>query len=396
MTKPVRKPRGRLFFANPGPTNIPDSILRAMGHHTVDFMDAEFMGMFQHCVAGVKAILKTTQHVFFYAGSGHAAWEASLVNVFSPGETLLILESGNFSESWGKMAGNLGIKVETLAGDWSKGPNMAELQALLAADKDHKIKAVGAVHNETSTGVTVPLADVRRAMDAAGHPALLLADTISSLGSIDFRFDEWGVDVAVGGSQKGLMLPTGMSFTGVSDKAMEAHKSSTLPKSYFNWTMMLGRPHKSFIGTVPANFFFGLRESIRLIEEEGLENVYARHSRLAEAVRRCVRHWSGNNGPRLFCEDPSRFSDSVTAVVMPEGFDSEVIRKITAQKFNVSIGGGLARLGGKVFRIGHLGDLNEPMILGTLAVVEMALKIAGVPHAPGGVDAAMSYLADAA
>jgi alanine-glyoxylate transaminase/serine-glyoxylate transaminase/serine-pyruvate transaminase len=396
MTKPVRKPRGRLFFANPGPTNIPDSILRAMGHHTVDFMDAEFMAMFQHCVVGVKAILKTKQHVFFYAGSGHAAWEASLVNVFSPGDTLLILESGNFSESWGKMAVNLGIKVETLSADWSKGPNMAELQALLAADKDHKIKAVGVVHNETSTGVTLPLADVRRAMDAAGHPALLLADTISSLGSIDFRFDEWGVDVAVGGSQKGLMLPTGMSFTGVSDKAMEAHKSSSLPKSYFNWTMMLGRPHKSFIGTVPANFFFGLRESLRLIEEEGLENVYARHSRLAEAVRRCVRHWSGNNGPRLFCEDPSRFSDSVTAVVMPEGFDSEVIRKITAQKFNVSIGGGLARLGGKVFRIGHLGDLNEPMILGTLAVVEMALKIAGVPHAPGGVDAAMSYLADAA
>jgi alanine-glyoxylate transaminase/serine-glyoxylate transaminase/serine-pyruvate transaminase len=208
--------------------------------------------------------------------------------------------------------------------------------------------------------------------------------------------DEWGIDAAVGGSQKGLMLPTGLSFTGVSAKALAAHKTSTLPKHYFNWTNMLTRPHKSFIGTVPANFFFGLAESLRLIEEEGLDHVFARHARLAEAVRRCVRHWSGNGGVRLFCEDPSRLSDSVTAIRMPDGHDADAVRRTAMQRFNVSIGGGLGSLGGKVFRIGHLGDLNEPMILGTLAVVEMALKINAVPHTPGGVDAAMTWLAEAA
>ena len=392
----VAKPRGRLFFANPGPTNIPDSILRAVSHHTVDFMDADFIALYNQCVEGVKRVLKTKQHLFFYTGSGHAAWEACLVNLLSPGDKILIVETGHFSQDWGRMAVALGVKVETVAADWRTGADIANVRAALAADTAHTIKAIGCVHNETSTGMTLPIAEIRAALDATGHPALLLADTISSLGSIDFRMDEWGVDAAVGGSQKGLMLPTGLSFTGVSDKALEAHKSSTLPKHYLNWTAMMGRPHKSFIGTVPTAFFYGLQESLRLIEEEGLEHLFARHSRLGEAVRRCVRHWSGNNGPQLFCRTPSRLSDSVTAVLMPEGFSADAVRKTALSKFNVSIGGGLSTLNGKVFRIGHMGDLNEPMILGTLATVEMALTINNVPHTPGGVDAAMDYLVKAA
>jgi alanine-glyoxylate transaminase/serine-glyoxylate transaminase/serine-pyruvate transaminase len=385
--------RGRLFFANPGPTNIPDSILKAVSHHTVDFNDASFMTLYAECVAGLQRVLKTTQQVMFYTASGHGAWEASLVNLLSPGDTILVLETGNFSESWGRMAEGFGVKVQTLSADWRRGVDMAALRATLAADDAHVIRAVCVVHNETSTGVTLPIAQVRAALDATGHPALLLADTISSLGCIDFRMDEWGVDAVVGGSQKGLMLPTGLSFTGVSEKAMAAHKRSTLPKVYMDWTRMLARPHKSFIGTVPVSFFFGLRESLHLIEEEGLEEVFARHSRLAEAVRRCVRHWSGNNGPQLYCLDPSRVSDSVTGVLMPEGFDADAVRKTAFERFNVSLGGGLSRLGGKLFRIGHMGDLNEPMVLGTLASVEMALKIQGVPHSAGGVDAAMAFLA---
>ena len=392
---PSRIARGRLFFANPGPTNIPDSILHAVAHSTVDFMSPEFLALYDNCMEGMKRVLKTRQNVFFYTASGHGAWEAALVNLLSPGDTLLIIETGYFSLGWAEMATALGVNVQTVAADWRQGVDMAAVEAALAADTEHKIKAVGVVHNETATGVALPIQDVRAALDATSHPALLMADTISSLACFDFRMDEWGVDVAVGGSQKGLMLPTGMSFTGVSDKAMAAHKLSTMPKHYLNWTAMLGRRHKSFIGTVPISFFYGLAESLRLIEEEGLDEVFARHHRLAEATRRAVKAWAGNNGPQLFCLDPARYSDSVTAILMPEGFNAEAIRKICHERFNVSLGGGLGLLGGKVFRIGHLGDLNEPMILGTLAVVEMALAIAGVPHAKGGVDAAMEYLAAA-
>jgi alanine-glyoxylate transaminase/serine-glyoxylate transaminase/serine-pyruvate transaminase len=392
-----KKPaRGRLFFANPGPTNIPDSILRAVSQPTLDFMSPGFLELYDECMAGLKRILKTKQHIFFYTASGHGAWEAALVNVMSPGDTLLVVESGYFSAGWAEMGEALGIKIQTVKADWRRGADFEAVKAALAADKDHIIKAVGVVHNETATGVALPIMPIREALDATGHPALLMADTISSLGSFDFRMDDWGIDVVVGGSQKGLMLPTGMSFTGVSDKALAVHKTSTMPKHYLNWTAMMGRRHKSFIGTVPITFFFGLKESLRLIEEEGLDEVFARHHRLAEATRRAVRAWSGNNGPQLFCLDPARFSDSVTAVLMPEGFNAEAVRKVCFDRFNVSIGGGLGPLGGKVFRIGHLGDLNEPMILGTLAAVEMALQIAGVPHTKGGVDAAMSYLAEAA
>jgi alanine-glyoxylate transaminase/serine-glyoxylate transaminase/serine-pyruvate transaminase len=391
-----RLPRGRQFFANPGPTNIPDSILHAVAHVTVDFNDPAFLAVYDRCVAGLKRVLRTEQALFMYTGSGHAAWEASMVNLFSPGDTLLVIESGYFSENWARMAQDLGLVVRSVAADWRRGADIGAVEAALAADTAHEIKAVCAVHNETATGMVLPLRAMRAAMDATGHPALLLADTISSLGSLDFRMDEWGVDVAVGGSQKGLMLPTGMSFTGVSAKAMAAHATSRLPKSYFNWTNMLARRHRSFVGTVPTSLFYGLEEALRLIEEEGLEQVFARHARLAEAVRRCVRHWSGNDGPQLFCLSPDRYSDSVTAILLPEGHDAERVRRIALEAFNVSLGGGLGRLGGKVFRIGHLGDLNEPMILGTLASVEMALRLAGVPHNPGGVAAAMDWLAEAA
>ena len=392
-TKPPQgKARGRLFFANPGPTNIPDSILHAIGHVAVDFHDPDFVKMYDECWEAILRIMKTTQHMFMYTGSGHAAWEAALVNTLSPGDTVLIPETGAFSLSWGSMAADLGIKVQKVECDWRQGVDFATLTAILKADTAGTIKAVCAVQNETSTGMHLPIDQVRAAMDAAGHGALLMVDTISSLGCMDVRMDEWRLDVVVGGSQKGLMLPTGMAFTGVSDKAMKAAESSTMPKHYLNWKAMASRKQRSFIGTVPTNQFFGLRESIRLIEEEGLENVFARHTRLARAVRACVRHWSGNNGPQLYCTNPTRESDSVTAILMPEGFDAEAIRKTTMQRFNVSLGGGLSKLGGKVFRIGHLGDLNEPMILGTLAAVEMALQINGVPHAPGGVAAAMASL----
>jgi len=387
------KPRGRQFFANPGPTNIPDSVLHAVAHVTVDFNDPAFLGVYDACVAGLKRVLKTEQELFFYTASGHGAWEASLVNLLSAGDHVLVLETGYFSESWAKMAADLGIEVRTLAADWRRGIDMAALRAALAEDSGHRIKAVCVVHNETATGMMIPLPEVRAALDATGHPALFLADTISSLGSLDFRMDEWGVDICVGGSQKGLMLPTGMSFTGVSAKAMAAHATSTLPKHYFNWTNMLARRHRSFVGTVPTSFFYGLRESLRLIEqEEGLENVIARHTRLARAVRAAVQHWSGNAGPTLFCQNPDRYSDSVTAVLMPDGQDAEALRALCLQRFNVSLGAGLGPLRGRVFRIGHLGDLNEPMVLGTLATVELAMGMLGTPHAPGGVGAAIAAL----
>ena len=391
---PSSKPRGRQFFANPGPTNIPDSILRAIDRPTIDFMDPEFVAVYEACFAGVKRVLRTSQHVFMYTASGHGAWEATLLNLFSPGDTVLMLDSGYFSLQWGVMAEKHGLEVRTVTADWRRGVDLADVAAALQADTAHKIRAVCVVHNETSTGVVLPLADIRAAMDAAGHPALLLADTISSLGSMDFRMDDWRVDAVVGGSQKGLMLPTGMSFTGVSDKALEAHKTARLARHYFDWTPMLARAHHSFIGTVPTSIFYGLAESLRLIEEEGLDEVLARHHRLAEAVRRAVRVWSGNDGPQLYCTDPGRLSDSVTAIWMPDGHDAEAVRATARNRFNVSLGGGLGKLGGRVFRIGHLGDLNEPMILGTLGAVELSLRANQVPHGKGGVEAAMDFLAE--
>jgi alanine-glyoxylate transaminase / serine-glyoxylate transaminase / serine-pyruvate transaminase len=391
MTPP--KPRGRHFFANPGPTNIPDSILRAIDRPTIDFHDPDFREVFDACFAGVKRVLRTEHRLFLYTASGHGAWEASLANLFCPGDTILIVESGYFSDEWAKMARALGLEVRMVTADWRHGVDIAAVEAALSEDHAHVIKAVCVVHNETATGMFIPLPEMRAAIDAARHPALLLVDTISSLGSLDFRMDEWKIDAVVGGSQKGLMLPTGLSFTAASPKAMEAHRRATLGRFYFDWSVMLGRDLQSFVGTIPVNAFYGLKEALRLLEEEGLQHVYARHLRLAEAVRRCVRMWAGNDGPQLFCTNPGRYSNSVTAVWMPEGHDADALRTTTRQRFNVSLGGGLGKLRGRVFRIGHMGDLNEPMVLGTLGAVEMALQMNAVPHGNGGVDAAMEYLA---
>jgi alanine-glyoxylate transaminase / serine-glyoxylate transaminase / serine-pyruvate transaminase len=389
-----QKARGRHFFANPGPTNIPDSVLRALDRPSIDFNDADFVPVYEASFAGVKKVLRTQQHVFMYNASGHGAWEASLTNLLSPGDTIVVLESGYFSDEWAAMARAHGLEVKTIQADWRVGVDVADLRRVLAEDSAHVIKAVCVVHNETSTGMMIPLPAVRAAIDAVRHPALFLVDTISSLGSLEFRMDDWQVDCVVGGSQKGLMLPTGLSFTGVSDKALAAHASAKLPRFYFDWTMMMKRAQKSFIGTIPVNVFYGLREPTRLLEEEGLDNVVARHARLGEATRRAVRVWAGNNGPSLFCLSPDRLSDSVTAVVMPDGFNGDALRKTVRDRFNVSLGGGLGKLGGKIFRIGHLGDLNEPMLLGALAAVEMGMRIEGIPHGRGGVEAAMAFLSE--
>lgn len=389
--------RGRQFFANPGPTNIPDSVLRAIDRPTIDFHDPEFVAVYEEVAAGLKRVIGTAHHLFMYTGSGHAAWEATLTNLLSAGETILVVESGYFSEEWSKMAAAHQVEVRTVSADWRNGVEIAKVKAALLEDRAHVIKAVCVVHNETATGLHIPLPDIRRAMTEAGHPALLLVDTISSLGSLEFRMDAWGIDGLVGGSQKGLMCPTGMSFTAVSDKGMEAHRRAKLARFYFDWSLMLTRkPHMSFVGTVPVNTFYGLRESLRLIEEEGLEALVSRHAYLAEGVRRAVRAWSGNNGPQLFCLNPARYSDSVTAVWMPDGSDAEAVRRTARQRYNVSLGGGLGKLGGRVFRIGHMGDLNEPMVLGALTAVEMSLRSSGIPHGRGGVEAAMEWYAQAA
>jgi alanine-glyoxylate transaminase/serine-glyoxylate transaminase/serine-pyruvate transaminase len=293
------------------------------------------------------------------------------------------------------MAVNLGIKVETIAADWRKGADVSRLAERLAKDKAHEIRAVLTVHNETATGMVLPVADIRRAMDEAKHPALLLSDTISSLASIEYKMDAWGVDVTVGGSQKGLMLPTGMSLTGVSNKALDVSRKNKAPRHYWSWELMNGRAPQKFMGTAPVHMFFGLQESLKMLEEEGLDAVFQRHARLGEATRAAVRAWGADGkGPQLYCQSPDRLSNSVTTVMMPEGLSSDAMRKAAIDRFNLSLGGGLGPLMGKVFRIGHLGDLNEPMLLGCLATTELAMKTAGVPFAPGGVDAAIESLSN--
>jgi alanine-glyoxylate transaminase / serine-glyoxylate transaminase / serine-pyruvate transaminase len=395
LTAPTNtKPRGRQFFNNPGPTNIPDRILRAMDRPVMDFLAPEFLEIHRACHAGIKRVFKTDQEVFFHASTGHGAWEAAVANLFSPGELVLVIETGYFSLGFKELAETLGLRVEVVGADWRKGLEFAKLSERLAADKSHEIKAVLAVHNETATGMVLPLAEVRRALDQAKHPALLLSDTISSLGSMEYKMDAWGIDVTIAGSQKGLMLPTGMAITGVSSKALEASRKAKLPKYYFNWELMAARKPQRFIGTVPVHFFFGLDESIKMIEEETLEGVFARHARLAEATRAAVRAWGANGkGPTLYGQTEDRLSNSVTTVMMPEGHSSDGMRKVALERFNLSLGGGLGPLMGKVFRIGHLGDLNEPMLLGCLATTELAMKTAGVPFATGGVDAAIQSLA---
>jgi alanine-glyoxylate transaminase / serine-glyoxylate transaminase / serine-pyruvate transaminase len=388
--------RGYHFYQNPGPTNIPDRVLRAMDREAIDFAGGQFKAIAEECFAGLKQVFKTDQTVLAYTASGHGAWEAALVNLFSPGDKLLVVESGYFSLNWGMRAEAFGLEVETLPNDWRSAANPAKLESRLREDRGHALKAVLVVHNETSTGVFNDVAALRRAIDAAKHPALFLVDVISSLVSMDFRMDEWGVDVVVAGSQKGLMLPTGMAFTGVSARAIAACAEAKLPRVYWDWRRLLGEASQAYWnGTAPVHFFYGLQEALRMIEEEGLDNIFARHHRLAEATRRAVRAWRQNDGPEIFAIDPRAQSDSITAVQVPDGYDADKVRQLCLDKFNVSLGGGLDRLKGHVFRIGHLGDLNEPMILGSLAAVEMALELSGVPHGKGGLAAAMDYLVTA-
>jgi len=381
---------GRHFLQIPGPTNVPDRVLRAIDSPTLDHRSAEFAALGLRVLAGMKRVFQTEHPVIIYPASGTGAWEAALVNTLSPGDRVLMYESGHFATLWQRMAGRLGLEVEFMAGDWRHGADPAAIELRLTSDRSHAIKAVCVVHNETSTGAVTRVPEVRRALDRSAHPALLMVDTISSAGSIDYRMDQWGVDVTVGGSQKGLMLPPGLSFNAVSDKALGASKSARLPRAYWNWDDMLASNQAGFFPYTPAtNLLFGLHEALDMLFEEGLDNVFARHARLAEATRRAVRAW----GLEILCADPAEYSNSLTALVMPEGHDADRVRQVILERFDMSLGAGLGKLKGKVFRIGHLGHFNELMLAGTLCGVEMGLSLAGVPIRNRGVQAALEYLA---
>jgi alanine-glyoxylate transaminase/serine-glyoxylate transaminase/serine-pyruvate transaminase len=382
---------GRHFLQIPGPTNVPDRVLRAIDNATIDHRGPEFQQMSKEVLAGLKYVFKTQSPVVIFPASGTGAWEAALVNTLSPGDKVLMVETGHFAALWHAMAKRLGLVPEFIQGDWRHGADPAALETRLAQDRQHEIKAVCVVHNETSTGVASRIAEVRKAIERAKHPALYMVDTISSLASIDYRHDEWGVDVTVAGSQKGLMLPPGLSFNAISDKALAATKTARLPRSYWNWEEMIAANKEGWYPYTPAtNLLYGLRVALKmLLEEEGLENVFKRHDRHAEATRRAVRAC----GLEIFCLNPAEYSSSLTAVLMPEGHSEIAFRKVVLERFNLSLGSGLTKLRDKVFRIGHLGDFNDLMLLGTLAGVEMGLALAGVPHKKGGVAAAMEYLA---
>ena len=384
---------GRHFLQIPGPTNVPDRVLRAIDHATIDHRGPEFQKLGQDVLGGLKHVFQTKSPVIIFPASGTGAWEAALVNTLSPGDRVLMCETGQFATLWQNMARKLGLAPEFIPGDWRHGVDAAAVEAKLSDDKNHAIKAVCVVHNETSTGVTSRIAAVRKAIDRANHPARLMVDTISSLGSIDYRHDEWGVDVTVAGSQKGLMLPPGLSFNAVGDKALAAGKNSKLPKSYWSWEDMLGPNKNGFFPYTPAtNLLYGLREALAMLQEEGLDNVFARHDRHAEATRRAVRAW----GLEILCLEPLEYSSALTAVLMPAGHDEAAFRKVVLERFNMSLGSGLGKVAGKVFRIGHLGDFNDLTLAGTLAGVEMGLELAGVPHRKGGVAAALEYLTTSA
>jgi alanine-glyoxylate transaminase / serine-glyoxylate transaminase / serine-pyruvate transaminase len=386
-------PAGRHFLQIPGPTNVPDRVLRAIDRPTMDHRSPDFPVLGKAVLEGMKRIFKTRQPVVIFPASGTGAWEAALVNTLSPGDRVLMCETGQFAALWHKMAKRLGLEVEMIPGDWRHGADAGAIAARLAADKDHAIKAVCVVHNETSTGVTSRIPPVRKALDDAKHPALLLVDTISSLASIDYRHDEWGVDVTIAGSQKGLMMPPGLSFNALSERALAASKSARLPRSYWEWGEMIASNANGYFPYTPAtNLLYGLREAIVMLEEEGLPNVFARHDRHGEATRRAVRAW----GLEVLCQDPAEYSSALTAVMMPPGHDADRLRACILENFDMSLGAGLGKLQGKVFRIGHLGDFNDLTLAGTLSGVEMGLEIAGVPIRKGGVDAALAYLVEQA
>jgi alanine-glyoxylate transaminase / serine-glyoxylate transaminase / serine-pyruvate transaminase len=383
---------GRHFLQIPGPTNVPDRVLRALSAPTIDHRGPEFSRLTLEVLDGVKRIFQTSGSIVIYPSSGTGAWEAALVNTLSPGDKVLMFETGHFAILWRNMAEKLGLVVEFVPTDWRRGVDPAVIEEKLSGDQDHEIKSVMVVHNETSTGCTSRVWEIREAMNQAGHPALLMVDTISSLGSIDYRHDEWGVDVTVGCSQKGLLLPPGLGFNAISEKAFAAFESARLPRSYWDWRPMLEDNAEGFFPyTPPTNLLYGLREALDMLFEEGLENVFGRHDRHAEATRRAVRTW----GLEILCENPEEFSSSLTAVLVPDGYDADELRRVILENFNMSLGTGLGKLKGKVFRIGHLGDFNDLMLAGTLGGVEMGLAVAGIPFSKGGVTTALHYLADA-
>ncbi|MGZ5093716.1 MAG: pyridoxal-phosphate-dependent aminotransferase family protein [Burkholderiales bacterium] len=385
---------GRHFLQIPGPTNVPDRVLRAIDRATIDHRGPEFQRLGHDVLTGLKTVFRTKGPVIIFPASGTGAWEAALVNTLSAGDRVLMYETGHFATLWHGMAKRLGLRPEFLSSDWRHGADPAAIEARLAEDRGHEIKAVCVVHNETSTGVTSRIGEIRKAIDRANHPALFMVDTISSLASIDYRHDEWGVDVTVAGSQKGLMLPPGLSFNAVSSKALSASESANLPRSYWSWEEMLGPNKSGFFPYTPAtNLLYGLREALKmLVDEEGLDNVFKRHDRHAEATRRAVRAW----GLEVLCLNPAEYSSALTAVLMPGGYSEVDFRKVVLERFNMSLGSGLGKLAQKVFRIGHLGDFNDLTLLGTLAGVEMGLTLSAVPHKAGGVAAAMDYLTKAA
>src|SRR4051812_13133607 len=379
---------GRHFLQIPGPSPVPDRILRAMDTPVIDHRGPEFAKLGKRALEGIKTIFKTTNPVIIYTATGTGAWEGALVNTLSPGDRVLMVETGQFATLWKKMAERIGLKPEFIASDWRNGADPKAIEAKLREDKGKEIKAVCVLHNETSTGALTPIAEIRKAIDAAGHPALLMVDTISSLASADYRHDEWGVDVTVGGAQKGLMLPPGLSFNAVSDKALAANKTATMPKSFFAWDEMLNMNKQGYFPYTPATQMLqGLAVSIDMLHEEGLDNVFARHDRLAEGTRRAVKAW----GLETICRDPKYYSPTITAILLPEGHDADAFRALALDTFNISYGASFGRFAGKMFRIGHLGDINEPAMIAALGATEMAMSLAGIPFKKGGVQAAIDY-----
>ena len=384
---------GRHFLQIPGPTNVPDRVLRAMDYPTIDHRGPDFARIGAACLAGIKTIFKTDSHVVIYPASGTGAWEAALVNLLDEGDKVLMVETGHFASLWHKMASRLGLETEFLETDWRRGADPSAVEDRLRADTEQQIKAVCVVHNETSTGSTTRIDEIRKAIDAAGHDAYFMVDTISSLASIDYRHDEWGVDVTVSGSQKGLMLPPGLSFNALSERAIDASKTAGMRRSYWDWQEQIAANASGAFPYTPAtNLLYGLDEAITMLHEEGLDNVFARHDRHAEATRRAVQQW----GLEVLCQEPKNYSSSLTAVLLPDGHNADDFRATVLDNFDMSLGNGLSKLAGKVFRIGHLGDFNDLMLMGTLSGVEMGLKLADIPHQTGGVATAMAYLSDIA
>ena len=390
MARPPYK-AGKHFLQIPGPSNVPDRILRAMDYPTIDHRGPEFAKIGAACLSGMKTIFKTDSHVVIYPASGTGAWEAALVNLLQEGDLVLMVETGHFATLWNKMATKLGLETEFLTTNWRQGVDPQAIEDRLRDDAGQKIKAVCVVHNETSTGSTSQISEVRAALNAASPDALLMVDTISSLASIDYRHDEWGVDVTVSGSQKGLMLPPGLSFNALSERAIHESKSGGMRRSYWDWQDQIeANAAGAFPFTPATNLLYGLKEAIDMLHEEGLEAVFARHDRHAEATRQAVQAW----GLEVLCREPKHFSSSLTAVLLPDGHNADEFRSTVLSHFDMSLGNGLSKLAGKVFRIGHLGDFNDLMLLGTLSGVEMGLALSGIPHQKGGVAKAMAYLAE--